>query len=437
MQDSLYIIGHRRPDTDSICSAIAYAYLKNQVQQKQAVACRCGPLNRETAFVLDYFQCEEPVLIKDVRPRTKDILTGNPVFVFPHVNLEDAGRLMHREKIKTLAVVRENTHKLLGLFTVGDLARLLLEAWDTDKKIPMDITMERIMTSTNIEYFDEDDLIEEAKQTMLDTRYRNYPVVDENKKFLGMISRYNLLAVKGKQLILVDHNERSQSVEGVEQAEILEIIDHHRLADMQTPEPIMMRNEPVGSTATIISKMYGEHKIAPPPRVAGLLCSAILSDTLIFKSPTTTLEDIKHGHENAATSGIDIQEFGRAMFKAGSTIHGRTAEDLIFEDFKKFHLGNYIVGIGQIEVVDLDLIREKQSELLDAMNKVQVDKGYDLVILMLTDLLKDGTELLFVGKQSRAIEKAFNVNSKQKSVFLPGVMSRKKQIVPPLSRVLQ
>ncbi|WP_227764848.1 putative manganese-dependent inorganic diphosphatase [Zhaonella formicivorans] len=435
MSDELYIIGHQNPDTDSIVAAIAYAYFKTEFQDKRAIPSRCGKINGETAFVLDYFKQEEPILLEDVKPRARDMLKADPVATLADVSLREAGNQMRQLGIKTLAVV-DDSDRLLGLLTVGDLARLLLEAWDIGS-FPMDEPVGKFMRTENLVVFQDDDLVEEIKPTMLETRFRNYPVVDANQRYLGMVSRYNLLALRGKKLVLVDHNEKSQAVHGVEQAEVLEIIDHHRIADVETPEPIMMRNEPVGSTATIISKIYNEHEIVPPPKIAGLLCAAILSDTLIFKSPTTTFADKKYAAQMAAVSGLDMIDFGKAMFRAGSTVAGRTGQDILFEDFKEFHLGSSVVGIGQIEVVDADLIKGKIAELLAALQEAEREKGYDLVILMLTDLMRDGTELLFTGRQSRVVEKAFNAGPGQNSIFLPGVMSRKKQVVPPLSRYLQ
>lgn len=436
VDEHLYIVGHQNPDTDSIVAAIAYAHLKNRVQDKKAVACRCGKINNETAFVLERFQQEEPVYLPDVKARAKDLLQDQNKLSYtgPQTSLREAGQLMRDKGIKTLAIA-DDRQKLLGLFTVGDLANLLLQAWDTGN-FPLDAQVGRFMRTGGLVLFQDADLVEEIRPTMLETRFRNYPVVDSQHRFQGMIARYNLLALRGKQLILVDHNEKSQAVPGVEQAEVIEIVDHHRIADVQTPEPIMMRNEPVGSTATIICKMFYEHGLLPPPEIAGLLCAAILSDTLIFKSPTTSQADKKYAAAMADIARIDPVEFGRLMFKAGGNLSGRSARDIIFEDFKEFQLGSSIVGIGQIEIVDSELVREKRRELLAALQDLQQEKGYDLAIMMLTDLMREGTEVLYAGRQSRVMEQAFNLPGSGHSIFLPGVMSRKKQIVPPLSRCL-
>lgn len=438
MSEPIYVIGHKNPDTDSIVSAIAYAYLKNQIQDKKVIASCCGKINSETAFVLDYFDQEAPLLLEDVRPRAIDLLKEKYPTISPQASLQEAGNIMRQQGIKTLPVVNEK-NRLLGILTVGDLANLLLEAWDLGS-FPMDEPVGKFMrTNGDLVYFHDNDLVDEIRQTMLETRYRNYPVVDEYDGFLGLISRYNLLALRGKQLILVDHNEKSQAVCGIEQAEVVEIIDHHRIADVETSEPILMRNEPVGSTATIVAKIFQEQNVPIPDTIAGLLCAAILSDTQILKSPTTTAVDEKYASQLAAQAQLDVVKFGKDMFKAGSNMAGRTGRDLLLEDFKEFNFGEHIVGIGQIQVVDGEEIEGKRAELFQALEEMEKEKGYDLVILIITDLMRSGSELLFAGKESRIMEKAFNATLNGNgvsgsSVFLPGVMSRKKQVVPPLSR---
>ncbi|GFN22688.1 MAG: putative manganese-dependent inorganic diphosphatase [Thermoanaerobacteraceae bacterium] len=435
MAREILVIGHQKPDTDSIASAIGYAYLQNRIRKENnVIAARCGELNRETQFVLEYFNVPAPIYVDNVKTKVEDVLDGGILFIRPEVTVRQAGIFMRQHGVKTLAVVDGEQH-LLGLLTVGDLARLLLEAWDSGY-VPMDAPVKNIMRTENLVVFHNDDLVEEVKRTMLETRYRNYPVVDEHNRFMGMIARYHLLAMRGKKLILVDHNERSQAVPGIEQAEILEIIDHHRVADIETSEPILVRNEPVGSTSTIISKIFAEKGITPPKEIAGILCAAILSDTMILKSPTTTEEDRQQVAKLGELAGLNPTEFGKKMFQAGSLLAGRSGRDILLEDFKEFCLGNHIVGIGQIEIVDQQALPVSQEVLLEEMDKLCKEKNYDLVLLMITDLMRNGTELFFTGHQARAVEQAFNVPPGKTKVFLPGVMSRKKQVVPPLRRVL-
>ncbi|APC09611.1 putative manganese-dependent inorganic diphosphatase [Neomoorella thermoacetica] len=435
MGKEILVIGHQRPDTDSIAAAIGYAALRNKTDGGGFQAARCGKLNGETEFVLSYFDVPVPPLVNDVRARVKDVLDGGLLFIQPGATVRQAGIFMRQHGVKTLAVVDENRH-LLGLFTVGDLARLLLEAWDTGN-VPMDEPVYKVMQSDNLVIFNQDDLITEVRRTMLETRYRNYPVVDDNHCLVGLIARYHLLAMRGKRVILVDHNEKSQAVPGIEEAETVEIIDHHRVADIETAEPIMVRNEPVGSTATIIARMYKERGVDPDAAIAGVLCAAILSDTLLFKSPTTTQVDKELAAWLADIAGLDVANFGREMFRAGSSLRGRSGREIILEDFKSFNFGSNRVGIGQIEIIDPDTLPVGRDELQAELEKLQAEKQYDLVVLMVTDLMRNGTELLFAGPQGRAVELAFNVTPGEKSVFLPGVMSRKKQVVPPLRRLLQ
>lgn len=435
MSKEILVIGHQRPDTDSIAAAIGYAALRNKTDGGGFQAARCGKLNGETEFVLSYFDVPVPPLVNDVRARVKDVLDGGLLFIQPGATVRQAGIFMRQHGVKTLAVVDENRH-LLGLFTVGDLARLLLEAWDTGN-VPMDEPVYKVMQSDNLVIFNQDDLITEVRRTMLETRYRNYPVVDDNHCLVGLIARYHMLAMRGKKVILVDHNEKSQAVPGIEEAETVEIIDHHRVADIETAEPIMVRNEPVGSTATIIARMYKERGLDPDAAVAGVLCAAILSDTLLFKSPTTTQVDKELAAWLANIAGLDVANFGREMFRAGSSLKDRSGREIILEDFKSFNFGSNRVGIGQIEIIDPDTLPVDRDELQAELEKLQAEKQYDLVALMVTDLMRNGTELLFAGPQGRAVELAFNVAPGEKSVFLPGVMSRKKQVVPPLKRLLQ
>lgn len=435
MNKDILVIGHQKPDTDSIASAIGYAWLKNEINQGGYRPGRCGPINRETEFVLEYFNVPAPELVEGVHTRARDLLDGGLLYIHPNATVRQAGLFMRQHGAKTLAVVGDNG-VLLGLFTIGDLAKLFLESWDSGYT-PVEVPLYRVMKRDNLVVFYEDDHVADVRRTMLDTRYRNYPVVDENFRLLGLIARYHLLSTRGRKVILVDHNEHSQAVAGIEEAEICEIIDHHRLADIETGEPIVVRNEPVGSTATIISKIYREQGIEPEKSIAGLLCSAILSDTLLFKSPTATLEDQRQAEWLAGIAGLNLSEFGREMFRAASSKSGLTAREIIMEDFKSFVLNEYNVGIGQIEIIDPEALSVSREDLEKELEKIRQERDYDLTILIITDLLRDGSELIFSGSIGRGVEMAFNIPPGKNSVFLPGVMSRKKQVVPPLQRWLQ
>ncbi|ABZ83169.1 manganese-dependent inorganic pyrophosphatase [Heliomicrobium modesticaldum Ice1] len=537
------VIGHRSPDTDSICSAISYAYLKEKLTGREYIAARCGNLKPETDFVLRYFNVEAPRVICDVRSRVADMLGGQaPVAISPDTPIREVGILARDKNIKSLPVVDER-NRLLGIITLGDIAQRYLnldELNDLDRMgltiggilrtmggrflvpAPLDMKLrgkaiigamhvetmvqrigegdtvvtgdrenaqlaaleagagclivtgglsiservERLARQKGIPVltvpydtfnaarllglsapvstimhqdmvcFQPDEFADDARKVMLETRFRNYPVIDHEKKLLGVISRYHLLALQRKQVILVDHNEKSQAVAGLDQAQVLEVIDHHRIGDVQTGEPIYFRGEPVGCTSTIIAAMYEENGIEPPKEIAGLMTAAILSDTVLFKSPTCTARDRRTAEKLAKIAGIDLQDFGLKLFTAGSSLEGRTPEEIIFQDFKEFHLGPLKLGIGQVETMDYDGVTRMQATLLEEMESIRKKKGLDLALLMLTDIIKEGTRLLVAGEKKEPVEKAFGVTIQEQSAYLPGVISRKKQVVPPLSAYL-
>lgn len=276
-----------------------------------------------------------------------------------------------------------------------------------------------------------DDYIDDVKEVVLKSRFRCYPVLDEDEHVVGTLSRYHLLRPRRKRIVLVDHNEMAQTVSGLEQAEVLEIIDHHRLADIQTAQPVRMRNEPVGSTTTIITGMFQEHGVMPAPNMAGLMAAAILSDTVMFKSPTCTPRDIAMAERLAHIAHISLDDLGRDLFSADST-DGKSAGELLRSDFKEFHIAGQVLGVGQITCIDSLKMMERKEEFLTAMQRIQKDHNYDMTILMLTDVLKEGSQLLFVGNDD-TIRRAFDMEPKDSTLFLPGVMSRKKQIIPMLT----
>ncbi len=307
------------------------------------------------------------------------------------------------------------------------------DTYTTSRLISQSVPVEYVMTTEKIVSFNLDDFIDEIKDKMLQTRYRSYPVVDDNNKVKGLISRYHLISQNKKKVILLDHNEKSQSVDGIEEADIIEIIDHHRVGDIETKKPIYFINRPVGSTATIIANLYFENSITPTKKTAGLMCAAILSDTLKFKSPTSTHVDKITANKLAEIAGIDIDDFAQKMFKAGTSLKGKTPEEIFYQDFKDFNLSKYKIGIGQVTTMDLSSIEKMKEPIIEYMKIVCKDKDYDLLVLMLTDIINEGSELLYVGSRKELIPKAFNINSENNSIYLPGVVSRKTQVVPPLS----
>lgn len=537
----IYVIGHRNPDTDSICSAIGYAHLK-QAAGENAIAARSGKISAETEFVLDKLGFEKPKLIIDLYPRVKEIMNRDVVVARTNDTLRDLGRIMREQNVKSVAVIDEK-QALVGIVSVGDFSKLyfdelemqdlsetgvdfagilrvlegqLICGEDLERKVagrlhiaasshnvirdiikPGDIVLagerpraqlaslkcniaclvvtgnseideevlerakaqgvivikamqdtytcarlinqsipvEMIMQK-KISWFKPTDLVTDIKEFITKTNYRLYPVV-ENGKVVGAIHRDKLIIQERTKVILVDHNEQGQAVEGIEEAKIVEIIDHHRLGGLQTSEPIFIRHEPVGCTATIVADMHWHRNIEIPAKIAGLLLAAILSDTVLFKSPTCTSKDRGTAEKLALIAGLDIQEFGMSLLKAGASIKGLSTNDIIGNDIKEFQIGDYRVAISQMSVMDSNEILVIKEELLADMESMRNKENYDLVLLMVTNIIEEGTHLLFVGQPASLVTKAFGNNTKDEVLYLPGVMSRKKQVIPPLSEAVK
>lgn len=543
MNDLLYITGHKNPDTDSICAAIAYAEFKNKTGILKAIPVRLGDINRETQFILDYFQVTVPKLIDTVKVQVSDLNIDNVAPVSPDISLKMAWNIMKKNNSKTMSVVDEN-ESLVGIATITNIFTSFIDFWDNnilsksntrlenivdtlsakyiyvhDEKLQLEgkivtaamhpdsageiidkgdivicgdredtqatiikcgaslmiitgnhdvsdeiitlakeagvniistpydsftasrlvtqsIPISYVMTKDNIVSFSTEDFVDEIKDVMLETRYRSYPVLDFENKVIGTISRYHLISQNRKKVILVDHNERTQSVHGLEDAEVLEIIDHHRIADIQTGNPIYFRNEPVGSTSTIVASIFFENGIRPSKKAAGLLCAAIISDTLLFKSPTSTNVDQLMLRRLAEIANIDVDSFAREMFKAGTSLKGRTADELFHQDFKAFTLNGLKIGISQISTMDIEVFSEMKAEMLNLMEKKALENGFNLLVFMLTDILNGGSELLFAGEDKEIAARAFNVKLTSPSIYLSGILSRKKQVIPPITAAI-
>ena len=310
------------------------------------------------------------------------------------------------------------------------------DSFTASRLIVQSIPVGYVMIKENIVSFTTDDLVDDIKGIMTETRFRSYPVLDQNGRVVGTVSRYHLISNHKKKVIQVDHNERGQSVDGLEDAEILEIIDHHRVADIQTNNPIYFRNEPVGSTSTIVAKCFFESGIRPSRKAAGLLCGAIISDTLLFRSPTCTPQDQYICKKLAEIADINIEEFAKEMFKAGTSLKGKTVEQIFNSDFKPFTIEDTKVGIAQVNTMDIEGFMPLKEEMLNYMDQKAKEAGLDMVMLLLTDILNEGSEILVTGNKPEIVEKAFNVTLKDKGAFLPGVLSRKKQVVPPITNAI-
>ena len=540
----VYIIGHKNPDTDSICSALAYAYLKNTLEGGGYIAARAGQLNQETQYVLNYFQAEAPVYVADVMTQVKDIEIRKTKGVQGNLSLKQAWNMMRRIGAVTLPITKDQ--KIEGLITIGDIATSYMDVLDSkilaqantqyqniidtlegtilvgsaedyyDKgkvliaaanpdlmedyieegdlvilgnryesqlcaiemragciivcegaKVSMTIkklaqehhcvvistphdtfTAARLinqsmpiryfMKSDNLTIFNVNEKTDDIKEIMGQKRYRDFPIVDKDDNYIGMISRRNLLNLKRKKVIMVDHNEESQAVDGIDHAEILEIIDHHRLGTLETMSPVFFRNQPLGCTATIMYQMYQERSVEIPKKIAGLLCSAIISDTLMFRSPTCTAVDKAAAEHLAQIAGIDIEDLAIDMFSAGSNLGSRTAEEIFYQDFKRFNVGNVEFGVGQINsmnAVELEEIREKLIPYLPVAHR---ESGLNMIFFMLTNIIKESTELLCYGPNSDTLVKeAFQLPDDGDSYELKGLVSRKKQLIPSLAGMIQ
>ena len=307
------------------------------------------------------------------------------------------------------------------------------DAWRASRLLYQAVPVSRMATKDGVVSFHLDDYLDDVRDAVLQSRYRSYPVLDENDCVVGTLSRYHLLRPRRKRVVLVDHNEVAQSVPGLEQAELVGIIDHHRLGDVQTGYPVFMRNEPVGSSTTIVATMFQEHGLLPGEKLAGLMAAAIVSDTVMFKSPTTTPRDRKIAERLARIAGLDLDQLGREVFSASSA--DKPAETLLKTDFKEFHLGDHSIAISQITTMDSGRMMERREEFLSCMAKLQEDRHYDMILLMLTDVLREGTQLIFLGDQE-IIRQAFGIGEiRDNAIYLPGVVSRKKQMVPALAQL--
>ena len=541
----VFVIGHKNPDTDSICAAIAYARLKSTLTGGTFVAARCGHLNEETQYVLGRLGVDPPVYIKDVRTQVRDMEIRSLSGDSGEMSLKKAGEAMRDAGVVTLCITDKG--KLTGLLSYGDILEsymnvndeqvlsragtlyrnitetldgemsvgsiddrfttgkvviaagnpemmedliepgdlvILGNRYDTQlcaiemdaaclvvcegarisasimkladergchlittphdtfavaRLIHQSLPVRAVMKTEALVSFRMDDFLEDIEPIMAQMRHRYFPVLDKNDDFIGMISRRNLLGARRKKLILVDHNEKSQAVNGMEESEILEIIDHHRLGTVSTLSPVFFRNQPLGSSSTIIYLMYREHGIDIDPQTAGLMLAAILSDTLMYRSPTCTEIDRDSGAALAETAGLDPEQFAREMFRAGSNMEKKTAEEIFAQDFKRFSVGEKTIGVGQINSMDtgeLALIREK---ILPCLKKKREDSGLQMIFFLLTDIIGESSEVLFDGGDAAwVIEHAFNCPIEDgRSAILQGIVSRKKQFLPAVVEVMQ
>ena len=547
------VLGHRNPDTDSICSAICYADFKHKLTGEIYEPCRAGNVNPETQYVLDYFKLEAPRLVENVKTQVKDIEIRKTKGVSRGISLKNAWGLMQENNVVTIPCVTEEG-LLEGVITIGDITKSYMNLYDssiiskactkyanildtlegsmvvgdseayfdrgkvliaaanpdlmenyiekydlvilgnryesqlcaiemeagciivcegagvsltirklaqergcavittpydtytTARLINQSMPISYFMTKENIIDFSEEDYLDDIREIMASKRHRDFPVLDSDGKYIGMISRRNLLGAKGKSIILVDHNEKSQAVEGMESADIREIIDHHRLGTVETMSPVFFRNQPLGCTATIIYQMYQENHMEIDKTTAGLLCSAIISDTLLFRSPTCTPIDKAAGLALAQIAGLDIEKYAIDMFSAGSNLKGKSDGDIFYQDFKRFTVGNSVFGIGQITSLNAVELKDLKKRMSEYTEKEREQHEIDMMFFMLTNILTESTDLICTGQGAEQLittafhvrdEDVENVSAQTGIVKLPGVVSREKQLAPQIMMALQ
>ena len=546
-QEKIFVIGHKNPDTDSICSAIAYCDIKNRTSQKQKfVPKRAGQINEETEYVLSRFGVQPPGYLSNIGTQVKDMDIRMSPDADKSMSLKAAWDIMQENSIVSLPI-RDKEGALEGLITIGDIAKTYMDTTDSyllsrartqyqkiaetingeiiegnphgyfikgrvmvgtanpdrmkeyveeddmiimgdreedhlqaiaqnvsciivglgiqvtenvvklahEKDIiiiasPYDtftiarlinqsIPVRYIMKTDNLVTFNTEDFTDDIQDVMIKHRHRAFPVINKKGKCIGTISRRNFLGMHKKQVVLVDHNEVDQAVDNIEKADILEIIDHHKLGTLQTVQPISFRNQPVGCTGTIMYQIYGEQKLEIPPKIAGLLCAAIISDTLMFRSPTCTLQDKMAAGALALIADISIEQFAKEMFRAGSNLKDKSPEEIFYQDYKKFIAeGDICFGVGQISSMDSEELKEIKARLLPFMVSECGRHGVTRVYFMLTDIMTQSTELLFYGEGSQEMaENAFKMEPQDDSFYLEGVVSRKKQLIPPLMEAAQ
>lgn len=546
-QEKIFVIGHKNPDTDSICSAIAYADIKNRTSQKvKYIPKRAGQINEETEYVLNRFGMQPPGYLSNIGTQIKDMDIRMSPEADKSMSLKNAWDLMMEKSIVSLPI-RDREGQLEGLITIGDIAKTYMDTTDSyllsraktqyrriaetiagtvvegnehgyftkgkvlvgtanpemlkayiepddliimgDREedhlqaiaqnvsciivgmgievsekviklahereiviimspydtftiarlINQSIPVRYIMKTDNLVTFNTEDFTDDIQNEMIKHRHRAFPVINKKGKCIGTISRRNFLDMHRKKVALVDHNEKDQAVDNIDKAEIVEIIDHHKLGSLETMVPISFRNQPVGCTATILYEMYGEQKLEISPSIAGLLCAAIISDTLMFRSPTCTLSDKMAAGALALIAGINIEQFAKEMFKAGSNLKDKSPEEIFYQDYKKFIAEDEInFGVGQISSMDSDELAEIKERLVPFMVSECGRHGVTRVFFMLTNIIEESTELLYYGEGSEEMARiSFHMEPKDGVFDLKGVVSRKKQLIPALMEAAQ
>ncbi len=533
----IFVFGHKNPDTDAVCSAIALANLRNQLGDN-AIPRILGDLNAETEFVLNHFKINKPKYLNDVRLQIRDLEYGKGFYCNQNESLYNIINQLKEQHLSSLPIV-DNEKKYLGLVSMKNIANSFI-SWEDDNIDTSYKNIEETLNAESILKFDEEikgtmlvasyksttfiknveidnntvlivgdrhsiieyavekgvkmiiitgnniikeQHIEIAKKnhvnivrtplrtfnvvkiigmcnyakTLLETdvtsfnerdylrdfneehnkkRHKVYPVINRDGECLGVIQPSDVNNKIRKKVILVDHNEKDQTVDGIDDAEIVGIVDHHKFGTIGTTQPINIRNMPVGCTATIVFRLYKENNILIPRSIAGIMLSAIISDTLLFRSPTTTQLDIDTAKKLAKISNTNMEEYAIEMFKAGSSIKGKTMDELLYADFKTFNEDDYKIGVGQINTLNIDDIKAKEKELIDTIEKESSNGDYSIMALFVTDIINEGSYLYYSKKSEDILSKAFDVEKLEQGYYLPKIISRKKQIIPNILNVI-
>lgn len=416
----IFVTGHKSPDTDSICSALSYAYLKNKLGQEAVAICAGNP-NKETQFALDYFNVEQPPVVKDFYVKVKDVMQEIPA-VPATADLKEIAAWRKQYSIMHIPV--EDAGKFVGFIRTSVLADAALSALNGEH---VTVTAGDL-AKPEVTYV----IAPDTPLHDITGKHCGHLVVVDNDEYLGVVSANAEFPKEKQQVILVDHNEKVQIIDGIDEAEIIENIDHHRIGGLTTANPIFIHYEPVGCTCTIVTKLFRLHGVEIPKHIAGLLLSAIISDTVLYRSPTCTEDDRVAIAYLAEIAGVDAEVYGTELLKAGANVSDFTNEDIVRNDRKEFTGADKVISIAQISVMDTAEVLAKKDELVAALEALRKEFNYSAAYLMITSILAESTDLLYSGDADAIVTEAFGTTPVDNAVFLPNTMSRKKQIVPPI-----
>lgn len=448
MPAPIIVVGHKNPDNDSISAAVGYAYLKNELEKRASgdadpkrvyVPARLGPMPPESAWILERSGLQAPEVVAHVHARVADVMTPNPISIGHDATLLEAGRLLRQHNVRALVVTNDDgTYR--GLITTRMIAERYIAATDAleegganEMAVAGDLIAslgQKVadMTETDVLVLDKEGLLKEAIEDLMSSALREAVVLDDNDVAIGIVTRSDVAVRPRRKVVLVDHNETRQAANGIEEADVVEIIDHHRIADVMTVNPIQFLNLPVGSTATIVTLEFRRHGVEIPASIASVLLSAVMTDTVILKSPTTTDVDREQVKYLADIAGVDPTEFGLAVFKCRGGEDDMPVDKLVGADAKEFQIGDATVLIAQHETVDLPAVMKREHEIRDHMRQLRDDHGYEFVLLLVTDIVAEGSQFMCEGNR-RIVNRVFGINcTGEGGTWMPGVLSRKKQV---------